>query len=94
MAHTIQNMVGDIEQSLFHHGLLKILFHYQLNRIGRSWDEFLNENSFVLTQYWPTLRPKTRRKHKHFPQTKANLESKDVETSKLGMPTEDNPGIQ
>ena len=67
MAHTIQNMVGDIEQSLFHHGLLKILFQYQLNRIGRSWDEFLNANSFGLTQYWPTLHPKTRRKRKHFP---------------------------
>ena len=28
MAHTIQTIVGDIEQSLFHHGLLKILFQY------------------------------------------------------------------
>ena len=26
MARTIQNMVGDREQSIFHHGLLKILF--------------------------------------------------------------------
>ena len=26
MAHTIQTIIGDIEQSLFHHGLLKILF--------------------------------------------------------------------
>ena len=28
MAHTVQNIVVDIEQSLFHHGLLKILFQY------------------------------------------------------------------
>ena len=49
MAHTIQNIVGDIEQSLFHHDLLRILFQYQLNRIGRSWDEFLSTNSFGLT---------------------------------------------
>ena len=90
MDHTVQNMVGDIEQSLFHHGLLKTLFQYELNRIGRSWDEFLNVNSFGLTRYWPTLRPKTRRKRKHFPQTKANSKSKDVETSKLRMLVEDN----
>ena len=52
----------------------------------------MNTNSFGLTQYWPTLRPKTCRKCKHFPQAKANSESKDVETSKLGMPIENNPG--
>ena len=50
----------------------------------------MNGNDFGLTQYWSTLRPKTRIKRKFFPQTKANLESKDVETSKLGMPIEDN----
>ena len=52
----------------------------------------MNANNFGLTQYWPTLRPKTRRKHKHFPQIKANSKSKDVETSKLRMSIEDNPG--
>ena len=68
MAHTVQTIVGDIEQSLFHHGLLKILFLYQLNRLGISLDEFLNMNDFGLTQYWPTLHPKTHRKHKCFSQ--------------------------
>ena len=81
-----------IEQSLFLHGLLKILFQYQLNHLGRSWDEFLSANYFGLTQYWPTLHPKTHRKRKHFPQTKAISKSKDVETSKLRMPIEDSPG--
>ena len=57
-----------------------------------SWDEFSNANSFGLTQYWPTLHPKTHRKRKCFPQSKSNSKSKDVETSTLGMPTEDDPG--
>ena len=51
----------------------------------------MSANSFGLTQYWPTLRPKTCRKSKCFPQIKANSKSKDVETSKLRMPIEDNP---
>ena len=51
MAHTVQTTIGDIEQSLFHHGLLKILVQYQLYRLCRSWDEFLNANDFGLTQY-------------------------------------------
>ena len=49
MAHIVQTIIGDIEQSLFHHGLLKILFQYQLNHLDRSWDEFLNANNFGLT---------------------------------------------
>ena len=51
----------------------------------------MNANNFGLTQYWPTLCPKTRRKRKRFPQTKANSESKGVESSELRVPIEDNP---
>ena len=91
MAHTIQTIIGDIEQSLFHHGILKILFQYQLNRLGRYWDEFLNANDFGLTQYLPTLHPKTCRKRKGFPQTEVNYESRGVESSELRVPIEDNP---
>ena len=36
--------------------------------------------------------PKTSRKRKRFPQTKDNSESKDVETSELRVPIEDNLG--
>ena len=49
MVHTVQNTRGDVERSLFHHGLLKILFQHQLSLFGRSWDEFLDENDFGLT---------------------------------------------
>ena len=67
------------------------MFQYQLNSLGRSWDEFLNTNDFGLTQYWPTLHPKNHRKCKRFSQTKSNYESKCVESSELRVPIEDNP---
>ena len=59
--------------------------------MGRSWNEFLNANDFGLTQYWPTLHPKTRRKRKGFLQAEAKSESRGVESFELRVPIEDNP---
>ena len=64
MAHSVQNVVGNPNISLFHHGLIKILVQHQLSLIGRSWDELLAENKLGSTQYWPNPPPKTHRKRK------------------------------
>ena len=58
MAYAIQNTVGDQDKSLFHHGFFKIVILYQLSYVGRNWDEFLSENKFGKTQYWPYPLPK------------------------------------
>ena len=76
----MQNTIGDLDRILFHHGLIKIMVQHQLSLVGRSWDELLVANDLGLTQYWPTLRPQTRRKHKY----PLNLEIDDSHTSKVG----------
>ena len=40
MATTIQNSIKIQDQSLFHHGLIKILVRHQLSLKGENWDEF------------------------------------------------------
>ena len=39
-----------------------MLVQYQLVIVGKTWDEFLKQNNFGLTQLWPTYSPKTRAK--------------------------------
>ena len=46
MACAYQSNVGDKEQSLFHHGIIKILVSYQLGELGDSWESFLACNEF------------------------------------------------
>ena len=41
-----------------------MLVQYQLVTVGKTWDEFLKENEFGLTQFWPTYLPKTRAKRR------------------------------
>jgi len=44
-----------VNSSMFHHGLVKILFMYPLSTIGDSWDIFLMRNGF--SQDDPTINP-------------------------------------
>ena len=55
---------GDQYRSLFHHGLVKILVKYQLYFIGKTWDQFLDENGFGKNEVWPSVRPKTQQKNR------------------------------
>ena len=64
MASAIQKNIGDKYRSLFHHGLVKILVKYQLSFIGKSWDQFIDENGFGQNEVWPFVRPKTRQKRR------------------------------
>ena len=63
MSHSVQSF-DNPDRSLFHHGLVKIIIQHQLPFNGKSWDEFLVECHFGLTQFWPTPSPNTHRKRK------------------------------
>ena len=41
MAYAYQSNVADKEQSLFHHGIIKILVSYLLGELGDYWESFL-----------------------------------------------------
>ena len=60
MAYVVQNTIGDKNRSLFHHLLIKILLQYQLSVIDKSWDQFLVENGFWQSQFWPPTISKSR----------------------------------
>ena len=64
MVVMVQRTIGNKDCSLFHHGLIKMLVQYQLVTVGKTWDEFLKENEFGLTQFWPTYLPKTHAKRR------------------------------
>ena len=89
MAHTVHTTIGDVERILFHHGLLKILFQHQLSLFGWSWDEFLDENDFGLTQYWSTLHPKNCRKLKGHLKFGVGSKPRSVESPRLDAHVED-----
>ena len=59
IAYVVQNTIGDQYRSLFHHGLVKILVKYQLYFIGKTRDQFLDENGFEQNELWPSVQPKT-----------------------------------
>ena len=62
MAIMVQRTIGNQDRSLFHQGLIKMSVQYQLVIVGKTWDEFLKENDFGLTRFWPTYSPNTREK--------------------------------
>ena len=62
MACAYRSKVGDKEQSLFHHGLIKILVSYRLGELGDSWESFFACNGFGENEEWPQRRPKTKRR--------------------------------
>ena len=62
MACAYQSNVGDKEQSLFHHGIIKILVSYRLGELGDSWESFLTHNEFGENDEWPRQRSKTKRR--------------------------------
>ena len=97
MASSVQNTIGDQDHILFHHGLVKILFKYKLSFIGKTWDQFLDENGFGQNEVWPSVRPKTRQKRRQShgsETTKVNdeLNPKDLEienpTRSIGLEDE------
>ena len=47
----VQRTIGNQDRSLFHDGLIKMLVQYQLVTVGKTWDEFLKENHFGLTNF-------------------------------------------
>ena len=66
LLHSLHRMVVTVQQttvnqshSLFHFGPIKILVQYQLAMMSRTWDDFLSDNGFGLTSFWPTCLPKT-----------------------------------
>ena len=59
MAVMVQRSIGNQDHSIFHHVLIKMLV-----TVGKTWDEFLKDNEFGLTQFWPTYLPKTRAKRR------------------------------
>ena len=64
MVFMVQRTLGNQDRSLFHHGMIKMLVLYQLDTIEKTWDEFLKENEFEFTQFWPTYLPKTHAKRR------------------------------
>ena len=74
MAITVQRTTGNQDHILFHHGLIKMMVQYQLDMVGRTWDEFLKDNGFGLSKLCPTLLPKTRSKWKRSLENEANEE--------------------
>ena len=100
MAHLVQTTIGNIDISLFHHGLVKIIIQHQLSLNAKSWDEFLIECQLGPTQYWPNPPPKTRRKRKATIKSEVGdvheAESKDKEIPKANPPINtgiDNDGV-
>ena len=83
MAHMVQTTIGYVERSLFHRGLLKNLFQHKLSLFGRSWNAFLEENNFGLTQYWLNLCPKNHRKRKGPLKFGVRSEPRSVESPRL-----------
>ena len=53
MACTYQINVGDKEQILFYHGLIKILVSCWLGELGDTWESFLIHNGFGENEEWP-----------------------------------------
>ena len=64
MAYVVHNTIGDQDQSLFHQCLWKILIQSQLSIIDKSWDQFLVENNFGQTWFWPPFISKSRKKRR------------------------------
>ena len=90
MAHSVQTTIGNLDRSLFHHGLVKIIIQHQLSLNCKSWDEFLIECQLGPTQYWPNPPQKTRRKHKAIVKYEFGdvheAESKDKELQEANPP--------
>ena len=62
MAVTVQRTTSNHDRGLFHHGLIKMMVQYHLATVGRTWDDFLKDNGFGLTKFYPILLPKTHSK--------------------------------
>ena len=60
MVTTYQSNVGNKNQSLFHHGLIKILVSSRLEELGQTWDSFLVRNGFGDNEEWPKQTPRVR----------------------------------
>ena len=48
MSQTVRNF-SNLDRSLFHHGLIKIILQFQLCANGKSWDSFLVDCQLGLT---------------------------------------------
>lgn len=46
MATNVQNKFQCIENTMYHHGLVKILLEFHLQSIGNDWESFLIRNHF------------------------------------------------
>lgn len=46
MSGNVQKMIQFIEKTKYHHGLIKILIEFHLERLGDNWDSFLVRNHF------------------------------------------------
>ena len=90
MSSNVQNTIGDQYHIILHHGLVKILVKYQLSFIGKTWDQFLDENGFGQNEVWPSVRPKTRQKRRwprgsESTEEKVELNPKDLKVENLNQ---------
>jgi hypothetical protein len=46
MAKSIQRQTKNVERSLYHHGLIKLVVKHELSKKGIGWSEFLASNGF------------------------------------------------
>ena len=56
MSQAVRNF-SNLDSSLCHHGLIKIILQFQLSAKGESWDKFLVDCQLGPTQYWPNPSP-------------------------------------
>ena len=63
MAANIQIKIQFIENSLYHHGLVKILIEAHLKRKGDNWEDFMIRNHFnKVEKYEPSSKKMKRRR--------------------------------
>jgi len=46
MSKAIQKQTKNVERYLYHHGFVKIIVRFELQKQGIEWDEFLMNNGF------------------------------------------------
>jgi len=60
MENFYQREFGNIDRSLFHHELIRILVEFKLSHLGDTWENFLQRNGFV-----PLVQDKVREEIPH-----------------------------
>ena len=89
MAQSVRNFTNP-DNSLCHHGLIKILLQFQLAARGVSWDKFLADCNLGPTQYWPNSAPRIRRRRKDINSEDNSPDIKEAENVSTPVDNEGN----